>query len=221
MMRYITFFIFLACLGASCTLDKRLYRNGYYIHKNHTVQRSQNQERDVDSLRAQNVERAIYSTVDTIVSEEVAEKEKISARSSITKSVTISETHTEVQSFTPAPITATVEEPVREVKRSDRWKYAGLAVLAAVVGIFLGILIAQLYIAPWLAILYAVIVLGAVGYMIYRSIRAHYQFKKAHPEDGKQQPLQWLGRILLYLLALAGAGVIAVIAVVITALSNW
>jgi hypothetical protein len=57
--------------------------------------------------------------------------------------------------------------------------------------------------------------------MIYRSIRAHYQYKNAHPEDGKQQPLQWLGRVLLYLLALAGAGIIAVIAVVITALSNW
>lgn len=219
MMRYVVLFILLTCVG-SCTIDKRLYRKGYYIQKNHPEFRVEPHAHRVDSVCTPVAERAICSTLDQVSAPRITEDEpqRPDTIKSLQSEIARVSNADKITADTPI---AVQEEPVQEVKRNDRWKYAGLAVLAAVVGILLGILIAQLYVAPWLAILYAVIVLGAVGYMIYRSIRAHYQYKKAHPEEGKQQPLQWLGRILLYLLALAGAGIIAVIAVVITALSNW
>jgi hypothetical protein len=219
MMRYVILFLLLTGV-VSCTIDKRLYRKGYYIQKNHSEFRFGPHAHDVDTVCVAVAERAISSTPEEASSVQPREKDGLSPVTSKSLHAEIPRVIDEDKITAHTPI-AVEEEPVQQIKRNDRWKYAGLAVLAAVVGILLGILIAQLYIAPWLAILYAAIVLGAVGYMIYRSIRAHYQYKNAHPEDGKQQPLQWLGRVLLYLLALAGAGIIAVIAVVITALSNW
>ena len=152
---------------------------------------------------------------------EVAPREKVSADFPEADHVTVSQTPAEEPSLTPDPITVMQEEPVREVKRSDQWKYAGLAVLSAVLGILLGAALASFYTATWFLVTISVLVLGAVIFFIYRSIRDHVRYKQAHPEGEAQPVLAWAGRIALYLLALTGAVFVGIVALAVIALNAW
>jgi hypothetical protein len=205
-MRHLLFLICCSLCFTSCSLEKRLYRKGYYIDVNRPTLCPQISERRKDSVCES--EAALIPRCEEYV---IAEQDTI-AEAVLTDTVPLGFSQTIKRtdiSLSSLPETQSAEEPVKEVKKSDRWKFAGLAVLAAAIGILLVYLFGSTLLLPGVVFVYSAIVLGTVIYFICCSVRDHNRFKDVNPETGKQQPLQWLIRISLYLLALAGAVFIA------------
>lgn len=201
-----TFFILIGIgvLISSCSFERRLYRDGFYIHRSEarhllcidsarTI--SLNLRSDVLDAQINDTDR-IEHNLDSLPDEtnerpEIASKETgASDTNNVTGGLGVQE----------AADQAIISQ--REAKKLDEWKFAGLAILVAVPGM-LGVLMLAELTTAMLLFGYGIILLILV--LLALSVRAHFRYRKSNKLDPPISPFRFLARIVLYLLALIGA----------------